>query len=220
MASEVERVPSTALGGAPAQERTLRAQGRRTMRRLLDAAIVVFDKRGYHGARVDDICEAARTSHGTFYLYFSSKEDLFRALVNDVSEEMVGLAEGLPSITPDDAGYEALRAWLERFYDLYLHFHPVIRAWMESEVGNLDLGRMGAGALGSFAHALVARLAEITPPAVDDPTTAALAAVAMVERFSYYSVIQIVPLERAQVIDTMATILHLGLFDGRRRDRD
>ncbi|MHB8464780.1 MAG: helix-turn-helix domain-containing protein, partial [Acidimicrobiales bacterium] len=79
MATAAERIPSTAAGGGPAQERTLRAQGRRTMRRLLDAAIVVFDKRGYHAARVDDICKVAHTSHGTFYLYFSSKDDLFRA---------------------------------------------------------------------------------------------------------------------------------------------
>ena len=51
------------------------------MRRLLDAAIVVFDERGYHAARVDDIVRVAETSHGTFYLYFSSKENLFQALV-------------------------------------------------------------------------------------------------------------------------------------------
>ena len=187
------------------------------MRRLLDAAIDVFDRRGYHGARVDDICKAAHTSHGTFYLYFSSKEDLFRALLNDVSEEMMTLAEGLPPITPDASGYAALQAWLSGFYDLYLHFHPVIRAWMETEVGNLDLGLMGAGVLGSFAQALVKRIAEITPATVDDPTAAALAAVAMVERFSYYSVIQIVPLERSQVIDTLASILHVGMFGGRPR---
>jgi AcrR family transcriptional regulator len=186
------------------------------MRRLLDAAIVVFDKRGYHHARVDDICKAARTSHGTFYLYFSSKEDLFRALLNDVSDEMLALAASLPTITPDAAGYDALRAWLETFYDLYLHFHPVIRAWMETEVNNIDLGRMGAGVLGSFARALVDRIGELDPQTVDDPVTAALAAVAMVERFSYYSVIQVVPLQRDQVVDTLTTILHAGLFGGER----
>lgn len=217
MGAEAERIPSTAIGGGPAQERTLRAQGRQTMRRLLDAAIEVFDRRGYHRARVDDICKAAHTSHGTFYLYFSSKEDLFRALLNDVSDAMVTLAEGLPPITPDAAGYAALQTWLAGFYDLYLHFHPVIRAWMETEVGNLDLGRMGAGVLGTFAEALVERIAEITPATVDDPAAATLAAVAMVERFSYYSVIQIVPLERSQVIDTLASILHVGLFGGRPR---
>ena len=59
-------------GGAPAQERELRAQGRKTMRKLLDAGMTVFERRGYHAARVDDIVKVARTSHGTFYLYFAN----------------------------------------------------------------------------------------------------------------------------------------------------
>ncbi|HEY2428666.1 MAG TPA: TetR/AcrR family transcriptional regulator [Acidimicrobiales bacterium] len=210
---------STVAGGGPAQERTLRSQGRKTLRKLLDAAIVVFDKRGYHAARVDDIVRLAETSHGTFYLYFSSKEDLFRALLADVSQEMTALSHALPPIGPNRAGYEALREWLDRFFEIYQHYHPVIRAWMESEVGNIDLGRLGAGVLGAFASTLVDRVREIDPPPVKDPEMAALAMVAMVERFSYYAVIQIVPLDREGMLDTTATILHNGLFGGARRRR-
>src|SRR5690349_21936859 len=84
MARSREESPS-ARGGVPAQERELRAQGRKTMRKLLEAGIKVFGRRGYHAARVDDIVKEARTSHGTFYLYFSNKEDLFRALLHDVA---------------------------------------------------------------------------------------------------------------------------------------
>ncbi len=65
--------------GAPASRRVLRSQGKRTMRKLLDAAMVAFDNRGYHATRVNDVVEIAKTSHGTFYLYFSNKEDLLRA---------------------------------------------------------------------------------------------------------------------------------------------
>lgn len=205
---------SDLVGGLPAQERTLRAQGRKTLRRLLDAALVVFDKRGYHGARVDDICNEANTSHGTFYLYFSSKEDLFRALLNDVSGAMLALSESLPAITPDAEGFHALRSWLATFYDLYVHYHPVIRAWMDTEVANLDLASIGVGALGSFASTLATRVAEVVPSRVPDPAAAALAAVAMVERFSYFSVIRVVPFEREQTLDTLAAILHGGLFGG------
>src|SRR5438105_14992895 len=89
-------------GGVPAQERELRAQGKKTMRKLLDAAMVVFERRGYHAARVDDIVKVARTSHGTFYLYFSNKEDLFRALLADVTEEVNALSETLGAATTDD----------------------------------------------------------------------------------------------------------------------
>ena len=50
------------------------------MRKLFDAGMRVFAERGYHAARVDDIVRTARTSHGTFYLYFANKEDLLREI--------------------------------------------------------------------------------------------------------------------------------------------
>jgi hypothetical protein len=53
----------------------------------------------------------------------------------------------------------------------------------------------------------------------DDPETAALAMVAMVERFGFYAVNHLQPLDRDVVLDTLATILHSGLFGGARRRR-
>ena len=53
------------------------------MRKLFDAGMRVFAERGYHAARVDDIVRAARTSHGTFYLYFANKEEIFAAVGRD-----------------------------------------------------------------------------------------------------------------------------------------
>src|SRR5437879_5857165 len=123
---------TAARGGAPAQERELRAQGRKTMRRLLDAAMVVFEKRGFHAARVDDIVKVAKTSHGTFYLYFANKEDLFRALTLDVADEMTALVESLGDLTPDAGGYRMLREWLGRFAALHSQYGSVIKAWTEA----------------------------------------------------------------------------------------
>jgi len=76
--SESDRTP-----GTPASERELRSQGKQTMAKLLDAGLQVLTERGYHAARVDDIVRMADTSHGTFYLYFANKEDLFRALATE-----------------------------------------------------------------------------------------------------------------------------------------
>src|SRR5947209_4210602 len=128
------------------------------MRRLLEAAIVVFNERGYHAARVDDIVKVAKTSHGTFYLYFRNKEDLFLALVADVTEEMRQLAESLPPVKPTRAGYEELRSWLAGFYDLYEHYNPVIRAWTEANAQNVDLAKTGAHVLRRFIEQLVRRV--------------------------------------------------------------
>src|SRR5438067_10060850 len=159
MAATPRRKLST-RGGAPAQERELRAQGKKTMRKLLDAAMTVLEKRGYHAARVDDIVKVARTSHGTFYLYFANKEDLFRALLTDVAEEVAALSDTLGPIGPDEAGYRELRGWLGRFSDMYVHYGPVIRAWTEAEVEADDVGGMGEQVLTTAATALMTRISE------------------------------------------------------------
>ncbi len=223
MTEYVECIPardstsSAPVGGAPAQGRQLRQQGRKTLQNLLDAALEVFDERGYHGARVDDIAKLAKTSHGTFYLYFASKEDLFQTLVTDVTEEMRKLAASLPPIEASKAGYDQLREWLGRFYDLYEHYHPIIRAWTEANSQNPEMARGGARVLRRFIDQLVLRVRESDQSPVSHPEIAALAMVSMVERASFYSVIGMVRVSRDALVDNLATILHVGLFGGARR---
>ena len=53
-----------------------------TRERLLDAGLEVFSRRGYHGASVDEIAAEAGFSKGAVYSNFSSKEDLFLALID------------------------------------------------------------------------------------------------------------------------------------------
>jgi AcrR family transcriptional regulator len=218
MAATPRRKLST-RGGAPAQERELRAQGKKTMRKLLDAAMTVLEKRGYHAARVDDIVKVARTSHGTFYLYFANKEDLFRALLADVAEEVESLASTLGPVGPDEAGYRELRGWLGRFSDMYVHYGPVIRAWTEAEVEGDDVGRMGEQVLTTVATALITRISEANDSTDFDPQVAALATVAMVERLHYYLLSRQLDVPRDDLLDTLATVLHVGVFGGARRRR-
>jgi AcrR family transcriptional regulator len=181
------------------------------MRKLLDAGIEVFARRGYHAARVDDIVKVAKTSHGTFYLYFANKEDLFRALTLDVAEAMVTLAEALPPLFSDEAGYRELRAWVERFAALYDESGPVIRAWTEAEIGGSEFGRLGTDVLAEFTRVLGERIREAAPPGVH-PQIAALAFVAMTERYNYYVLARQVDVGRDDMIDTLATVIHAGLF--------
>lgn len=200
----------------PAQARVLRDRGRRTRRKLLEAGVRVFAERNFHAARVDDIVKVAKTSHGTFYLYFSNKEDLFNALAADVADQMIALAESVPAITPDHAGYEALRAWLARFSQLYEHYGPVIRAWTEAEIGSNDFGRLGADVLAEFTRVLAKRIHDHVAADLD-PNVAALAVVAMIERFNYYVISGQVDISRKHMLDTLTTVTHAGLFGGAER---
>jgi AcrR family transcriptional regulator len=57
-----------------------------TRERLLQAAMDVFAAKGYHGAVVDDIVAASATSKGAFYHYFPSKQGIFLALMDALSD--------------------------------------------------------------------------------------------------------------------------------------
>jgi len=48
---------------------------------ILEAALAVFAEKGFSAARMEDISKQAGVTKGTLYLYFASKEDLFKALV-------------------------------------------------------------------------------------------------------------------------------------------
>jgi AcrR family transcriptional regulator len=197
--------------GTPAEGRELRARGQRTMRKLLDAGIEVFGKIGYHPARVDDIVKVAKTSHGTFYLYFANKEDLFQALAVDVAQEMSALAESLGAVGPDEAGREELRRWLARFAELHERYGPVIRAWTEAEIDASEFGRLGADVLADFAATLAEQIRR-SAPADLNPEVAALALVAMIERFSYYVYSGQVAADRDELVETLADVTWAAMF--------
>lgn len=55
---------------------------------LLAAAKVTFARAGFHGTAIGDVAAAAGVSHGTVYVYFPSKDDLFRAVVDAEGESL------------------------------------------------------------------------------------------------------------------------------------
>jgi AcrR family transcriptional regulator len=60
---------------------------------LLDAALTVFGERGFRATTLEEVAKAAGVSKGTVYLYFASKDDLFRAMVEKNVIGMLELAE-------------------------------------------------------------------------------------------------------------------------------
>jgi AcrR family transcriptional regulator len=180
------------------------------MRKLLDAGTQVFASRGYHAARVDDVVKLARTSHGTFYLYFANKEDLFGALTSEVASSMHDLAEALPALESGPAGLAALRDWVAGFSELYDRYGPVIVAWTEAEIGDSSSGRLGDDLISDLARVLVRRIRAVDPDGID-PQVAALALVAMIERLHYYAMTRQVRIGREEMIDTLASVTHAAI---------
>ena len=63
-------------------------KGAETRARLLEAAKKVFEEDGFLDARISDISKRAKLSHGSFYHYFDSKEQIFRE-VAEAQERML-----------------------------------------------------------------------------------------------------------------------------------
>jgi AcrR family transcriptional regulator len=182
------------------------------MAKLLDAGLLVLTERGYHAARVDDIVRVADMSHGTFYLYFANKEDLFRALASECAAEMTALAATLGPVTPDAAGRDELARWLAQFLDTYRRYGAVIRAWMEDQVVDRELLRVGIKAFAAINTNLLARLEEADAEHLRDRQAATAAMLAMVERLAYFTSSRDLGFDDAAIVDTLTTMLHRGVF--------
>src|SRR5579863_404045 len=75
-------------------------KGIETRARLIAAAKEVFERDGFLDARISDIAEHAGLSHGSFYHYFESKEEVFREVAAGVEER---LREPLYSVILDSS---------------------------------------------------------------------------------------------------------------------
>jgi AcrR family transcriptional regulator len=62
---------------------------------LLAAARDLFVERGYAATRLDDVAARAEVSKGTLYLYFTNKEELFKAVVHENVVPLLGEAESI-----------------------------------------------------------------------------------------------------------------------------
>jgi AcrR family transcriptional regulator len=182
------------------------------MRRLSDAGMRVFAERGYHQSRVDDIVRAARTSHGTFYLYFANKEDLLRALAVDCAAAMESLAQEVGPIDPGEAGFESLREFLAKFVSTYRRYGVVIRAWMEDQVSDREVDRLGVRAFLHIANALGRRLDENGTRQPVDATASVAALMALLERFSYAVASRDLGFDDDAMLDSLTTIVQRGFF--------
>ncbi len=73
-------MPTTASisAGAPRQRRKEARPGE-----LLDAALALFVEKGFAATRVDEVAARAGVSKGTLFLYYPSKEELFKAVIHE-----------------------------------------------------------------------------------------------------------------------------------------
>ena len=75
---------------------TDRPTGQEDKRRLiLDAAVRVFARKGYHSCRVADIAEEAGVAHGLLYHYFRSKEELLETIFHETWRNLLDVVRSV-----------------------------------------------------------------------------------------------------------------------------
>jgi AcrR family transcriptional regulator len=115
---------------------------------LLEAAIEVFAEKGFAAARLEEVARRAGVSKGTAYLYFPTKEALFKAAIREIV--VTRLAMGEREVEAWQGSSEALlRRMLEQWAQLIRSRHggllklivaearnfPDLAAWYHAEVG-------------------------------------------------------------------------------------
>lgn len=128
-ATEIATGVDEAACGEAKAPRTER--GRRTLRKLLDAAAEEFGEKGFHEASVSSITRRAGVALGSFYTYFDSKDALFRALVVDMSEKVRTSARS--ALSADMGALEIERAALAAFLHFAAEHKEVYRIIDEAE---------------------------------------------------------------------------------------
>jgi len=84
---------------------------------LLAAALDLFVEKGFAATRLDDVAARAGVSKGTLYLYFTNKEELFKAVVRENVVPVLGEAEGIVEAfegSTVDLFREIVLGWWER----------------------------------------------------------------------------------------------------------
>jgi AcrR family transcriptional regulator len=104
-----------------------------TRQRILDAAVEVFAEKGYHDARVDEIVEASGTSKGAVYFYFSSKQQIFLALIDEFARKLEqGLLE---AVMREPDGIRRVNAALESCLTIFGETRRLAKIFLVQAVG-------------------------------------------------------------------------------------
>ncbi|XVQ14929.1 TetR/AcrR family transcriptional regulator [Spirillospora sp. CA-255316] len=162
------------------------SRGRETRRRLLEAAKEVFERDGFLHARIADIADIAGISHGSFYTYFVSKEEIFTEIVDSVELNLLTLEPAPADADP----VERIRAANEHYLRAYGANAKIMRvihqvSTIDATVRETRLQRQDA-----FAHAIERRVRQLQEAGIADPavdaTYAAQALGGMVAYFAEY----------------------------------
>ncbi len=165
-------------------------RGRQTRERIIAAARSVFEVRGFLEARVSDITEAAGVSHGSFYNYFNTKEEIFREVALALQRELVEASRPEEAASRPPAGpFERVERATRRYLLAYRENAPMMAIIEQVATFNEEMRAIRRDIRQAFvvrAERGITRLqGEGLARADVDPRYAANALGSMIDRFAY-----------------------------------
>ncbi|SDP81687.1 transcriptional regulator, TetR family [Actinopolyspora xinjiangensis] len=105
--------------GNPAKPRSRRLPRQVRERQILDAAVTVFAKYGYHEAAMDEISEVAGISKPMIYAYLGAKDELFVACIRREANRLIdSITQAVDAdLNPDEQLWRGLHAFFEYVND-------------------------------------------------------------------------------------------------------
>lgn len=104
-------LPQAAESGVRQRRKEARPQ------ELLDAALALFVEKGFAATRAEEVAQRAGVSKGTLYLYYPSKEELFKAVVRQTLSQLIAegqeAADRYEGTSADLLGF-LMQTWWER----------------------------------------------------------------------------------------------------------
>jgi AcrR family transcriptional regulator len=181
---------------------------------LVDAAAEVFMEKGYATTTVSDITSRAGSSHGTFYVYFDSKEDIFDA----VAQDRVMMAFDSVKECAD----QVERPAIERIRDiLKMNSEPEVSGWWVEEFNRSYLTHLRARLIQKASEMFLPVLSGLLKEAVregsvevpvPEATAAFLIAAGLVQRFGFKAIGSVTDEQWTLAYDDLAQRV-LGLKD-------
>jgi AcrR family transcriptional regulator len=189
-------------------------RGQRTRARLIRAAETVFGEVGYYDTRISEITREAGVAMGTFYLYFPSKEELFRALVTSLNHDLRRtLSEGTRTL-PTRAAAE--REGLRLFFHFLLRHRKLYRIVKEAASVDPALYREYVERIAEGYRGGLARAMETGEVKRADPELFAYALMGVAETVAMRFVIWEDGMTEGRLDQLTELILHGLIADGHR----
>ena len=192
------------------------ARGVRTRAALVAAARRVFERDGYLNTRLTDITAEASCSTGSFYTYFTNKEEIFAAVLEEAQEEM--LHPHVREVLDTEDPVAVIEASNRHYLEAYERNAALMRLLEQVATIDDDVREFRRRRADLFAQRNARSIRDLQERGLADPTldptVASRALSSMVSRTAYTAYVLGDDVDREQLVQTLtrlwANALRLG----------